>query len=476
MRLSLRPLAVAALAAVVGGLAPATAPASAAADEPLSGPCIAGDATSPTCSFEYGTVVFVADGDTLDVKIASSPVAENVGVTARVRLAGVQAMELDTYSRDPAKRTGPCHGREATASLEGMTRIGSRVRLAAQDLGARSSRDRFRRSVAYALADGTWQDVGSLQIQRGHALWLPNKTEYAWNARYDLWSQQAGKAGLQLWDTDYCGFGPNQYSKLQMYVRSDAEGVEGVDLNGEYVSIRNRNKRHPVDLSGWSVRDTMLRYPAYTGTVKPSPGFTFPAGTVVRPGQTVTLHVGSGTNGGGKFYWGQTAPVFENQSAAPTFVGEGAYLFDPHGDLRVWSIYGCLTAEFCADPLAGKVRISAVQHDAPGDDVANPNGETVDVSVPVGGTAVDLQGYQLVSAPYAYDFGPGSVVRPGETLRVQIGAGASDRLVRSWGRPSGILSSAGDRVSLENFRGSVLDCKAWGSATCPTPGTAVLLR
>ena len=467
VRSSLRPLAVlAALTAALAGVVPSAAPATAAADEPLSGPCIVGDPTSPVCSFEYGTVVFVADGDTLDVKIDTSGLAEDLGLTARVRLAGVQAMELDTYSRDPAKRTGPCHGKEAVAALERMTPIGSRVRLAAQDLSARSSRDRFRRSVAYPLADGSWQDVGTRQIQDGHALWLPNKTEYAWNASYNLWSQQAGRAGSQLWDTDYCGYGPNQYSKLQVYVRSDAEGVEGVDLNGEYVVIRNRNKRTSVDLSGWSVRDTMLRYPTYTAAVKPPPGFTFPAGTVVRPGQTVTLYVGAGTPGGGKFYWNQTAPVFENQSAAPTSVGEGAYLFDPQGDLRFWSIYGCLTPEFCADPLAGKVAISAVQHDAPGDDATNPNGEFVDVTVPVGGTAVDLQGYQLVSAPYAYDFGAGSVVRPGETLRVQIGTGTATRLARFWGKSSGILSGSGDTVSLQNFRGSVLDCKAWGTATC----------
>ncbi len=468
MRLPLRSLTVTAL---LGALlattgVPLAAPTLAvSAAEPLSGPCVAGDPASPTCSFQYGTVVFVADGDTIDVKIDRTPLAEDLGVTARIRLAGVQAMEMWTYSKYPDRRTGPCHGVEATASLESMTPIGRRVRLAAMNMTARSG-ERYRRSVAYALSDGTWQDVGTTQVQRGFGLWLPNKNEYAWNYRYSLWAQQAGKAGLQLWDTDACGYGPNQMSNIQIYARSDAEGVDGVDLNGEYVRIRNRNKSTPVDLSGWFVRDTMLRYAGAQAAVHPNPGFTFPSGTLLQPGQTITLYAGSGTNGDGNFYWGQTSSVFENQTNAPTYDGDGAYLFDPQGDLRYWTVWGCLTAELCADPAVGKVGITGLQSDAPGADDTNPNGEYVDVTVPATGSAVDLQGYQLVKFPYAYDFGPGSVLQPGETVRVYVGSGPSSRLVRYWGKPSGIFNNGGGKVTLENFRGTRLDCRAWGTASC----------
>ena len=70
-------------------------------------------------------------------------------------------------------------------------------------------------------------------IQSGHALWLSANNEYAWNRSYNLWSQQAAQAGLNLWDRDACGYGPNQGSNLQVYARWDAEGPDGVDLNGE---------------------------------------------------------------------------------------------------------------------------------------------------------------------------------------------------------------------------------------------------
>lgn len=467
MRLALRPLAVLALSLATSSLlaAPLAPAAAAAAAEPSSGPCVSFDPASPTCQFEYGTVTFVADGDTLDVKIDTSPVAADVGVTARVRLSGVQAMELDTYSRDADQRSGPCHGVEATASLESMTPIGRRVRLAAQDLHGRSG-ERFRRSVAFVDRDGLWQDVATQQLQRGMGLWLPNTVENAWNRHYNYWSQKAAASGLRLWDTDACGLGPAQAAELQMYVRSDAEGTDGDDLNGEYVRIHNRSTERSVDLSGWFVRDTMLRPMTATAGVSGTrhPGFTFPSGTVVAPGDTVTLHVGSGTSSARRFYWQQTSPVFENQTAAPAYVGDGAYLFDPQGDLRVWQVYGCLTRSLCADPLAGRVRISQVQWDAPGTDSANPNGEYVDVTA--GDTPVDLQGYQLVNFPYAYDFGAGSVLQPGERLRVHVGAGSSSRLVRYWGKSAGIFNNAGETVSLENFRGSRLSCAAWGSGRC----------
>lgn len=470
MRLALRPLAAVALSLTGAALfaVPLAPSASAAAAEPLSGPCVSFDPTSPTCQFQYGTVVFVADGDTLDVRIDRTSVASDVGVTARVRLTGVQAMELDTYSRNPEHRSGPCHGVEATASLEAMTPIGRRVRLAAQDLAGRSGTERYRRSVASAGSDGAWQDVATRQLQLGMGLWLPNTTEYAWNRHYAYWAQKAAASGVRLWDRDSCGVGPDQSADLQMYVRSDAEGTDGVDLNGEYVRIRNRSTTRSVDLSGWFVRDTMLRPMTATAGAgaTPHPGFTFPSGTVVPPGTTITLYAGSGTTTATRFYWNQTSPVFENQTRAPSYAGDGAYLFDPQGDVRVWSVYGCLTRAFCADALDGRVRISAVQWDAPGSDGDNPNGEYVDVTAAADGTAVDLQGYQLVNFPYAYDFGPGSVLQPGERLRVHVGSGSSSRTVRYWGRSAGIFNNAGEMVTLENYRGSRLSCVSWGAVRC----------
>ena len=462
MRPVLRPLGVLALLGGALALAPVAAPASASTGaasvvaEPLSGPCVAADATSPTCAFEYGTVQFVADGDTLDVRIDSSPSTPS-GTVLRVRMIGINAMEQYTYSSDPARRTGECHSLEATQHLEQLAPIGSRVRLSARDLAGRSG-DRYRRSVAY-VDGGEWKDAGERLVQLGDALWLANPTEYGWNRTYNALSQQAAQADVGLWDNNFCGDGPNQGSTLQVYAQWDADGTDGVDLNGEYVRIRNRNRSTAVDLSGWWLRDSFLR-----GTSKHG-GFVFPAGSVLAAGQTFTVHAGAGVNTATTYYWGQTSPVFDNVTGSPTSMGDGAYLFDRQGDLRFSSTYPCASAALCADPLDGKVAISKVQYDAPGDDATNPNGEYVQVTS-TGTAPIDLQGYQVVNAPYVYDFYQDSVLQPGETLTLSVGSGTSTRLQRYWRKPAGIFNNGGETVRVDNYSAHTLACRSWGTGRC----------
>ena len=92
--------------------------------------------------------------------------------------------------------------------------------------------------------------------------------------------------------------------------------------------------------------------------------FTFPRGTGVRPGQTITVFVGRGTRRPGVFYWGQPRPVFENANGDGRDLGDGAYLFDPKGDLRAYMLYPCVVA--CDGPQPGRAgdRRAAAQ---PGD-------------------------------------------------------------------------------------------------------------
>jgi hypothetical protein len=54
----------------------------------------------------------------------------------------------------------------------------------------------------------------------------------------------------------------------------------------------------------------------------------------VGAGKTVYVHVGRGTSSGAHFYWGRTAPVFDNPTGWPEYRGDGGYLFDPMGNLR----------------------------------------------------------------------------------------------------------------------------------------------
>jgi endonuclease YncB( thermonuclease family) len=287
-----------------------------------TGPCRSAPA-SPTCHFWKGKVTFVDDGDTIDVRL---PTSTGKGKTVRVRIIGIQAMEQRVYTRNPRKRRGACHALPATARLEQLIKEGHwRVRLSAQN-PASASGSRPRRSVAVKL-HGKWQDVGSVLLAEGHVLWLPNPVEYTWNATYNELAQHAAAAHLNLWDLHGCGFGPSEDAALRLTVYPDAKGNDFQNVNGEHVTIENVGAAS-VSLTGWWLRDSSLRK------------FGFPAWGTVRAGDSITVRVGRGDDTEQTLYWGLDDPIFENATKGHG-MGDGAYLFDPQGDLRAWMMYPC---------------------------------------------------------------------------------------------------------------------------------------
>jgi micrococcal nuclease len=296
-------------------LAFAPAPASAA-----SGPCRA-DGNGPTCRYWTGKVVFVADGDTIDVAIAG----DHTDVARPIRITGLNAMELHRYSKYRSRRRGDCHGVPATNRLETLLRAGRmRVRLAAQHASSRSGH-RLRRQVSTRI-HGQWVDVAQVLLSEGHALWLSNGAEWAWNRDYHQASTAAAAAGLRLWNPRGCGAGPSDGADISMRINYDGDGNDFDNVNGEWARVTNASGV-PVPLAGWWFRDSALRR------------FTFPAGAVVPARGTVTLRMGRGGNGGNEFHWGLGAPPFENPSYDQRGIGDGGYLFDTRGNLRAWEVY-----------------------------------------------------------------------------------------------------------------------------------------
>jgi hypothetical protein len=181
--------------------------------------------------------------------------------------------------------------------------------------------------------------------------------------------------------------------------------------------------------------------------------YTFPAGTAIDPGKTITLHVGSGNRTASTFFWGLHESVWEN-SIAGGGVGDGAYLFDPKGDLRAWMIYPCVFQ--CTDPNQGAVRLSAV-----------PNGDEHVTVRNISAHAVDLYGYEL-RFPGGYAFPEGVVLSPGQAIRVDIsGSPSSDSArVLHLGHAGPYMPDGGGSVELTNFSETRLACDAWGSGRC----------
>ena len=411
----------------------ALAPAAAQAKR---GACIVG-LPGPGCEVWKAKVLDVGDGDTFDVDVANDGTTR----TRRIRFTGVQAMELSSYAA--RHRLGDCHAVQATERVEQLVRRAKgRVRLAAEDPLSMSGH-RLRRIVA-VRSGGRWIDVGTLLVREGLALWWPTWTESAPNATYSVLAQEARAAGRGIYDPDACGVGPSAASPLKLWVNWDADGRDTSNAAGEWVKIRNLDPVNAVPLGGWYVRDSGLRR------------FTFPANAVVGPGATVTVNVGEESDGVSVFAWNQRSPVFGNASGDADVMGDGAYLFDPLGNIRASMIYPCRFN--CTDPLQGAITIGA-----------DPDGRRESVTLTnVSAGAVDLDGYVLKSAPQSYHFGQGSVIQPGGSLVIRVlGDPSLDAAtVKRWGFARTILRNAGDVVELRTYTDIRLACTAWGDRSC----------
>jgi endonuclease YncB( thermonuclease family) len=403
-----------------------------------TGPCVPGSATTPSCTIWEGKVAWVDDGDTLHVRLNGSR------QLVHVRITGIQAMELSIYG-DHRHRQGACHAVDAADRLEALVKQAKgRVRLMAQDPESRS-RGRYRRAVALRI-NGLWKDVGRTLLNEGRALWLPNGAEYAWNARYSTLAERAAATRVGLWNASYCGEGPNEGQPVKLWANWDADGVEFDDLtgpNGEWARIKNLDPVNPLPLGGWWLRDSDLRQ------------YTFPDYAVVQPGGTLTVHVGRGEDTESDLYWGLRDPVFDNVRRDRES-GDGAYLFDPQGDLRSYMTYPCRST--CADANAGALELRA-----------KARGREEVLVRNVSDHAVGLEDYRITaSGGWVYAFAPDTVLQPGQTLRLVPARDpqGDGELLKGWGKDWTILRNPGGTVRLSSFRDAVIACVAWGDREC----------
>jgi micrococcal nuclease len=292
-------------------------------------PCTPGS-SAPLCYAENAQLLWVDDGDTIDVRIPGA------SSDSRVRMTAINATEQSAYDSNPGRQRGECWALNANYLLTAMLRRASgRLRLVYQNRLTRAG-VRFVKD-AQVLIRSSWHDLNSLLVSRGYALFMPNGREWAWNREYMFLMQQAAARGIGMFDPTFCGFGPDQDIPLQVSVQWNAPGDDTVNINGEFVRIFNRGAR-PLDLTGWWVRDSSPRR------------FHFPAGTVIQPGGRITVHVGRGTDDPDTLYWRLHTPIFDNQTSDERAIGDGAYLFDPQGDLRAWQMYPCRLSS-CTNPL-----------------------------------------------------------------------------------------------------------------------------
>jgi endonuclease YncB( thermonuclease family) len=407
------------------------------AADAASGACVAGVRSGPTCQVWTAKVRAVNDGDTMDVDV----LGDGSTATRRIRFAGVQAMEQTVYAS--RYRQGQCHAVEATERVERLVRRSKgRVRLAAIDPLSLSQR-RYVRTVAVRV-NRRWSDVGTTLMREGLALWWPSSREYSTNASYSTLLQRAIIAQRGLFDPDACGVGPSAASPLGLIVNWDADGPDDTNPSGEWVRVRNFDPVNWVPLGDWRLRDASMR------------DYLFPPQAVIPPGGSLTVNVGTFGDDATIFPWGLRSPVFTNVTSNGTDMGDGAYLFDPLGNVRAAMVYPCRWQ--CSDPLSGAVAIGV-----------DPNGRGESVTITnVSAAPIDLGDHVLKSPPESYHLEPGTVLQPGASLRIRVvgDAGEDTELEKRWGLARPILRDAGDVVRLSSYTDITVACTAWGDRTC----------
>jgi endonuclease YncB( thermonuclease family) len=444
-------------------------PAAASAQIAFKAPCVAGQ-TSPKCTFWSARATFIADGDTIKARIDG----DRTHSEHLIRFTGINAMELYRYSKYANRRRGACHGLQAASLVEKyVKRSHWRIRLAAQHAGSVSGpRKRLRRAV-FVKIGGRWTDLAKLELQAGLALWLPNGEEWAHNREYHELAEQAAAAHEALYDPTSCGAGPDDDLPLSVTVNWDADGVDGRNVNGEWIEIRNAGAR-PLSLRGWWVRDSWLYYggkkvsgdaataKAGRATIARAgvPGYGFPANAVVPALGSIRVHIGCGTNNAGDLYWCQHDDAFENVTHDSKQLGDGGYLFDPQGDLRSSEIYPCLTA--CADPLAGAVDIDvrAVGHPEY-IRLTNTSAAPIDLADHV--LQEKVRGKQD-SFIFSHPFTGGTILQPNESMTFWPGTGNRNG-VDLGSRISG-FADGGGQVTLRTQGNMTTACAAWGGERC----------
>ena len=394
----------------------------------------------------YGYVSYVDDGDTVYVDI----LGDGKGPVP-IRFPNLQATEMHG-----GPGNGPeCHAQAATDYMKRMLPVHWAVQLTAQSASSTAGVDPkgLPRLVRYIHAQNGFTgaydvDVALKQIQAGLAMTGVDPVENVHYQLYTAYMQLAQARHVGMWDTNSCGSGPSEGAALSMWAHYDADGVDGAVPNTEWLHIQN-NSATDVPLSGWKLRDQGHTW--YHGTTY----YTFPSYAHIPAHSTITVYPGAGTNNAtlGRYYLNVTQSGFFPNVSDPTKAtpGKTMYLLDPQLDFRAWAVYPCL--EDCAAP---PVHISSVQ--------PRTGTEYVNIAVNTGYThPVDLSGVEVTNDGSTREINPGTVINPGETLRVYVGSGTDSRLVQYWNKAGTIFDDSGDTVQLRTDRSVVLSTYKWGT-------------
>jgi micrococcal nuclease len=246
------------------------------------------------------SVISITDGDTLEVRID--------GATSDLRMLGINAPELDE-----------CWGAESTIELAEMIE-GREVLLVSGEEDA----DEFGRLLRYVYLDDPDGAVfiNSAIVEFGNAIGLSNGHEH--QRSFKSLEASAFQSGVGMWGTFVCGDDEGIVADRPVIRVSDVQynpdGPDNERLEEETVTIVNEGYGR-VSMAGWVLRDESSRH-----------RFTFPKGTLLVPGDSVTVVTGCSGGPEGAIHWCNDGAVWSNQ-------GDTVIVSDTQGNAVIWYWY-----------------------------------------------------------------------------------------------------------------------------------------
>ncbi|WP_313695368.1 lamin tail domain-containing protein [Halorarum halobium] len=284
---------------------------------PSSLPPVTPGSTTPPPDGTTVTVVEVVDGDTVRIRYGN-------GTRDTARLLGVDTPEV--YGENtPGEFEGvpdTAAGRSCLGEYGDRASAFADRRLAGEEVTVsfdanEPRRGYYDRLLVYVHHDG--HEFNRLLVHRGLGRVYDSSFEKrdayyateadAMDAGRGLWTCRDGEAGTRTSTVTApapaTGTPTSETGVVISKLHADAEGPDGENLTDEYVVVTNRGE-DPVELAGWTLAEAAGRT------------YTFPGSTTLAAGESVTVHVGEGTDGDGHLYWGRTSPILNNDGETVT--------------------------------------------------------------------------------------------------------------------------------------------------------------
>jgi len=234
-----------------------------------------------------GTVLSVIDGDTLAMTID--------GVSVEVRLDGINAPEADE-----------CWGPEATSLL--TSRITNQQLVLVE---GETDTDQFGRLLRYAYIEsgGETEFLNATLVEEGNALAVQNGGPQAESLK--ALEERAYQSGKGMWGGVVCGdeeaLRADRPALWVSEIQFDPPGPDDSALDEEYVTFVNEGYGR-VSFAG------------------------FPSGTLLAPGDSITVVTGCDGGPANSIQWCSDTPVWSNG-------GDTVILSDTHGNAVIWFTY-----------------------------------------------------------------------------------------------------------------------------------------